>query len=139
MTDGEALQLIASPPPLAWIAVGALLAVPFVVVGRRLPDRTERVGWVVGMAVAAGAYVAFALARSAPTLAVAFEAGGVVVSGAVAGLGLRDRRWLAAAWLLHPVWDGLHAPGGFALAPEEYVWLCLGFDVAVGLSLLRHR
>ena len=126
-----------SLPPPAWVALGVLLAAPLAVVGRRLPDRAERVGWIMGLFVVASAYVAFALARSAPPLATGFEIGGVALFTGVAGLGLRDRRWLAAAWLLHPVWDGLHT--GFATAPGWYVWLCLGFDGVVGLSLLRGR
>ncbi len=125
-------------PPLAWITLGVVLAVPLVVIGRKLPDRVERVGWIVGLFVAASVYVAFALARSAPPLAVAFEVGGVVLFTGLAGLGLRDRRWLGAAWLLHPVWDWMHHPGGFAYGPEWYAWACLAFDVVVGLSLLAN-
>lgn len=65
------------------------------------------------------------------------EVGGVVAYGALASLGLRwDRRWLAAGGLLHPAWDGLHHPSGFAYGPAWYAWLCLSFDVVVGVWLL---
>ena len=56
--------------------------------------------------------------------------------GALAALGVGGgRRWPAAGWLRHPVWDGLHLTG--RVAPEAYAWLCLGFDGVVGLALLR--
>ena len=98
-------------------------------------------GWAVGLiATAALIYVGFAVARGAPPLAVAFEAGGAArVRGRSAPGGCRgDRRWLAAGWLLHPAWDLLHVPGRVSRwRRRAYVWLCLGFDVVVGLALLR--
>ena len=136
---------------LRWIAFGVALSVPYVLVGRALAARAgrtaaraggaDRAWWWGGLVVAALAYVGFALARSAPPLAVLFEAGGVVAYGALGWLGVRgDLRWLAGAWLLHAVWDlGLHGPGGFALAPAWYVWACVGFDLVVGGVLLVTR
>ena len=124
---------------VGWFLLGAALATAYVAVGRRLGVREARAWWAGGLVVAAALYVAFAVARGAPPLAILFEAGGVVVYGAFAWRGLRgDLRWAAAGWLLHPLWDyALHRPGGFALAPEWYVWLCLSFDVVVGLALWR--
>ncbi len=129
---------LSSLTPLAWLALGATLAALYILIGRRLDGRAEPMWWASGLVVAASIYVGFALARGAPPVATAFEVGGVVAYGGLAGLGLRDRRWLAAGWLLHPVWDGLHRPGGFALAPEWYVWACLSFDVVVGLWLVAN-
>ena len=123
---------------LAWVAAGALAAGALVWSGRRLPETVERRGWALGLVAAALVYLALALARDAPLLATAFEAGGVAVFGVLAALGAaRGRRWLAAGWLLHAAWDGLHLPGHLAFAPEEYAWLCLAFDVVAGLALLR--
>ena len=103
---------------LIWAAVGALAAACLVWVVRKLGDDAECRAWAAGLVVVALVYVGFALARSAPPLATAFEAGGVVVFALFAGLGVtHGRGWLAAGWLLHPAWDLLHAPGGFALAP----------------------
>ncbi len=118
-----------------WVLLGVALAIPYVGVGRRLTGRRARVWWAGGLVVAALVYVAFAVARGAPPLALAFEAAGVVGYGMFAWLGLRGHAgWLAAGWLLHPLWDvGLHT--GFALAPAWYVWACLGFDVVVGVWL----
>ena len=122
----------------AWVLTGALAAGALAWVGRQLAESVERSGWALGLMVAALVYLGLALARDAPLLATAFEAGGVAVFGVLAALGAaRGRRWLAAGWLLHPAWDGLHLPGHLAFAPEEYVWLCLSFDVVAGLALLR--
>ncbi|WP_420455003.1 hypothetical protein [Rubrivirga sp.] len=130
MTAGTPLGLV-----LLWLALGAAGGALFVGVGRRRTGRAARVWWAGGLVVVTLAYVGFAVARSAPPLALAVEAVGVVAYGACAGLGLRGHRgWLAAGWLLHPLWDvGLHA--GVALAPAWYVWACLGFDAVVGVSL----
>ncbi len=120
---------------VAWVVLGAGLAVPYLLVGLRQTGRAARVWWAAGLVAVALVYVALAAARGAPPLAVAFELGGVVVYGVFAWLGLRGSLgWLSAGWLLHSVWDvGLHT--GFALAPAWYVWACLGFDVVVGLTL----
>ena len=130
-----------TPGPLAvrvgWAVAGVVLAGLYVAVGRRQRGRAERAWWAGGLVAAALVYVGFAVGRGAPALAVGFETAGVAVFGAFAALGVRgDRRWQGAGWLVHPVWDGLHAPGSLALAPEWYVWLCLAFDVVVGLWLL---
>ncbi|MGB3542250.1 DUF6010 family protein [Rubrivirga sp.] len=124
-------------PAVLWLGLGVVLAIPYILAGRRLGDGGTR-WWMLGLIVAALVYVGFAVARSAPPMAIAFEAGGVFLYGAIAANGLRgDVRWIGAAWLLHPVWDiGLHHPGGFAYAPTEYVLLCSTFDVVVGVYLL---
>ena len=130
---------VLSPTPGFWMFLGVLLAVPYLLVGRWLRPSASRAWWAGGLVVAALVYIGLALARSAPPLAVGFEVGGVAVYGALAALGLRrDVGWLAAGWLLHPVWDvGFHP--GFALAPEAYVWACVGFNLAVGIELVVTR
>lgn len=123
-----------------WLALGVVLAVPYIAVGRRL-EGDAAWWWVGGLVVAAFAYVSFAVARSAPAAAIGFEVAGVALYGGLAARGLRgDARWIALAWLLHPVWDvGMHRPGAYAYAPTAYVLLCLTFDLAVGLFLLGSR
>lgn len=132
MTGADSLLYDVAP----WLVLGAAFAILYIRIGRSLSGPVERWWWVGGLIVAALVYVVMAFARSAPPTAVAFEAGGVVAYGALGLLGLRDRRWIAAAWLLHPVWDLLHRPGGFALAAPSYVWMCLSFDLVVGTWLL---
>ena len=120
---------------ILYLLLGALLAVPYVAVGRRQRGRQARAWWAGGLVVAALIYVGFASASGAGPGALAVEVGGVVVYGLFAALGLRGYRgWLAAGWLLHPVWDLAVGAGG--VAPEWYVWACLAFDGIVGGYLL---
>lgn len=123
---------------MTWLLLGALSAVPYLLVVRRLREHDARRWWAFGLVTAAAVYVWFTIGRSAPAMALAFEIGGLVAYGALAVLGLRKgARWLGAAWLLHVAWDlGLHAPGGFALAPTWYVLACTSFDLTVGFYLL---
>lgn len=122
-----------------WLLLGAVLAAAYLALGYRLGARAARAWWSGGLVLAAALYVGFAVARSAPALAVLFELGGVALYGALAWRGLRgDLRWTAAGWMLHVLWDvGLHGPGGVAFAPLWYVWACLSFDVVVGVVLGR--
>ena len=115
-----------------WLLLGALLAVPYVAVGRRRRGRAARAWWAGGLVGAALVYVAFALAAGEGVL---LELGGLALYGAMAAVGLRGHRgWFAAGWLLHPLWDlGLHLGGG--VAPEWYVWVCLAFDAVAGVWL----
>ena len=131
------IELPLENAPLVWLMLGAVLAVPYVLIGRRLRGRTERLWWATGLVIAAGVYVAFTLARNAPWLAVAFETVGVLAYARMAILGVRgDRRWLAVGWLLHPLWDLMpHLPGGVAFAPAQYVWACTSFDLIVSAVL----
>lgn len=128
---------LALDPVWLWLLLGVVLAVPYLRVGQRLRGRRGRVWWAGGLVIAALLYVAFALAAGASGGALAVEVGGVLLYGVPAALGLRGHRgWLAAGWLLHPLWDlGLHGAGG--VAPEWYVWACLSFDLVVGASLWR--
>ena len=131
-----------------YLVLGLVGAALYVAVGWRRP-----LGWwAAGLAVAAGVYVAFALARGAWAEA-GVEVLGVLLYGGVAAIGGRRRaRWMVAAgWARHPLWDlGVHlqtsvlmpARGevvavGLGLgAPEWYVWACLSFDLVVGAVLL---
>ena len=119
---------------ILWLLLGVALAAPYLAVGWRLRGRQQRAWWAGGLVVASLIYVGFASAAGAGPAALAVEVAGVVVYGLFAALGIRGHRgWLAAGWLLHPVWDLSVGAGG--AAPEWYVWACLAFDGIVGASL----
>ncbi len=122
-----------------WLLLGVALAIPYVLVGHRLGDRSARLWWAGGLVLIALIYVGFPLRRGAPLPDVAFELCGVLLYGAAAVLGLRgDRAWLALGWTLHPIWDiGLHNSSETALAPMWYVWACLAFNLLVAAYLWR--
>ncbi|MEM1056042.1 MAG: hypothetical protein AAGI52_10985 [Bacteroidota bacterium] len=116
-----------------WLLLGLISAAVFVRIGRGRP----LAWWAVSLVVVAAVYVGFALARGDVSDAL-IEAGGAVVYGAVAWLGLRrdDARIVAAGWALHPLWDlGAHIGAGLE-APAWYVWACLSFDLVVAVVLL---
>ncbi len=58
--------------------------------------------------------------------------------GLLAGFGVARYPWLVGGgWLLHVLWDALVHPLGVAsYAPEGYRFVCLGFDVLVGVKIL---
>lgn len=117
-----------------WLLLGVALALPYIAVGRRQQGRPARAWWAGGLVVASLVYVGFASAGGAALAQLAIEVGGVAVYGLFATLGLRGYRgWVAAGWLLHPLWDLGVGHGG--AAPEWYLWTCLAFDAAVGLWL----
>ena len=46
--------------------------------------------------------------------------------------------WIGLGWLAHSLWDGLlHGSNQHAYVPAWYVPGCLGYDLVVGLSILR--
>jgi hypothetical protein len=110
---------------------------------RRLSPATASAIFAVGLIVTALVYVAFAIAGGASSRWIGIEMLGVAAYGSAAWLGFR--RWpaiLAAGWAAHVVWDvALHLTGtGAAYTPAWYPWLCLGFDVPIGvLVMVRHR
>lgn len=130
-----AASLLVVTPVLLWLALGAVLALVCVRLGRRLRRQRARVVWASGLVLVTLVYVGFAAVRGDGAAVVA-EALGALAFGAMALRGLRGHPgWLAAGWLLHPLWDlGLHPP---LAAPTWYVWLCLSFDTVVGIALLR--
>ncbi|WP_412062228.1 hypothetical protein [Rubrivirga sp. IMCC45206] len=122
--------MIASVSGLGWLALGAVLAGGYLAVGFRFTGRRARAWWATGLLVAALLHVGFAIGDGAG--AVLLQLVGVAGAGVFARLGLSGRPgWLAAGWLLHPVWD--LALGG--TSPAWYVWTCLSFDLVVGAAL----
>lgn len=126
------------------IASGVLLAGALAWVIRRHTLTFVLRFWAVGLAVAAGLYVAFALrAPSAPGWLMV-ELGGLALFTLVALVALRTAPWLlAVGWMAHIAWDvGLHGTPAAPHVPAWYPPLCIGFDLMVAVlitGLLRTR
>ncbi|HEY9516510.1 MAG TPA: DUF6010 family protein [Gemmatimonadaceae bacterium] len=112
---------------------GVILGAIFAGIAFALSRYTRQI-LVVGLVLAALAYVHFSMDANDRPLWMAVELAGVAVYGTVAARGLRGSLWwIVAGWVLHPVWDiALHYTGpGRAFAPEWYTVLCLGWDLVV--------
>ena len=119
--------------PLIALVVGIVLAFGFLLWTRRQPDAGIRL-YVIGLAVTALIYLAFALAGRASARSLGLEALGVLLYGAAAWAGYRgSTAVLALGWALHVVWDvGLHLQGaGAGYTPDWYPWGCGSFDLVV--------
>lgn len=92
----------------------------------------------VGLLVAAAVYIVFSLLWGDLGWT-ATEVGGVLLYSLFYVAGRKyDFRWVGAGWLLHPLWDAvLHIYGaGHFFTPFWYGWVCVGFDVLVGVYIL---
>jgi hypothetical protein len=129
---------------LIWLFLGLVVGLLFIGVTRRLGENMERRILALSLIAAALIYAVFAAISDASGW-IAIELIGVLVFSAFAELGLkRSILWLAAGWALHPLWDaGLHLSGvGANVAPSLYVFLCIGFDIAIAayifIMMQRH-
>lgn len=119
------------------VIAGAVLGALAVAAARLLAPMTQRLVYAVLLWLAAGVYLALALGLGSLS-AILLELLGLGLFGGAAVIGFRSRLWvLAAGWLLHPLWDlGLHDTS--AHAPLWYAYLCVGFDLAVGVGIVMH-
>lgn len=134
-------RVIADGGPGGWVAAliaglvfgGLTLLIPAVL------DRNDAFGFLAILLGMLGAvYLGFALVDGRFR---EFQAEyiGVVLFTALATLALAtdESAVLAAGYLGHAIWDGMHHPRGIPTAiPGWYVPLCLGFDVVVGAYVL---
>jgi hypothetical protein len=123
--------------PLVSASIGIVLALIFVrVVGGQMDAPRLRL-FAIGLAVAAGIYVAFALvAQSGEWIAVELIV--AITFLVTAFVAARSALLLGMAWMLHVGWDAIHLrylEG--AIAPAWYPPLCIAFDLVVGAYLIR--
>ena len=121
------------------LLVGAALSLALVGLARRYPPGRERRVYAVGLVVTALIYVVFGVAGGAGVRWQALEILGVLLYGAAAWAGLRNRPWLlAVGWAAHVAWDVLlHLSGaGSEYTPHWYPWLCVSFDLVVAGAVL---
>ncbi|RNL77433.1 hypothetical protein [Nocardioides marmorisolisilvae] len=107
---------------------------------RRLGGRGSVVGAGAALVTAAVIYPA---ARRDRSLSPALAVEGAVVA-ATTGLAIaaattdvpQGRRWLAAGWAAHALFDFGQGPSADSRLPDWYAPLCAGFDVAYAARLL---
>ena len=84
----------------------------------------------------AAVYVGPALGRGAPgdVLEILASLGffGLALTGLAGG-----EAWLAAGYILHSMWDAFHVDLAHTALPPWYAPMCIGFDWAVGVWILR--
>jgi hypothetical protein len=115
-----------------------VLGLVFVRTVGRHPEAQRLQLSALGLAVAAGIYVAFALAaRGGEWILV--ELALAIAFSLMAFAATRSPLLLGSAWILHVGWDTIHLhylEG--AIAPPWYPPLCIAFDVGVGVWLIRN-
>ncbi len=117
---------------------GAILALLALVLSK-FKDIVGRTLLATMLFAAAGAYFGFAFSFRLTSIWVLIELLQCVAFGALGLYGWRgSAKWLALAWVLHPVWDfPLHYLGpGRIYAPTSYVIFCIGFDWVVAAYIL---
>jgi len=130
-----------------WIFGGVLVGWGTLAMTRRVVEGAgsatarETGAWAAMLVLAALIYVGFALLGGVRGPWLWIELAGLLAYGAVAAAGYA--RWPAlvgVGWLLHMAWDALvHGGTGVAHVPSWYIPGCLGFDLVVGVTLLRTR
>ena len=130
---------------LLWLFLGLAVGLGFVAFTRKYGEEVERRLLALCLMGAALVYVLLAVAAYDSGW-MAIELIGLLIFSALAQLGYkRSPLWLAAGWAAHPLWDALlHLSGvGANVAPSIYVFMCIGFDVAVAgyivMKMIRRR
>ena len=128
-------------PILFSLILGVFAAYGFIWLVASKSRHADRV-FRIGLVVAAIIYLNLAWIYDASSSFLLIEGAGVLVFliVALASMG-RFVKLLAWGWLAHPIWDlALHAPvGSFTHSPRWYVFACVGFDVIVGMYLLKRE
>lgn len=113
---------------------GVILSLIAFLLSKFIKDIAGRTLLATMLFAAAGAYFGFAFRLGLTEIWVAIELLQCIAFGALGLYGWRGSpKWLALAWLLHPVWDfPLHYLGpGRTYAPTDYVIFCISFDWVV--------
>ena len=123
---------------LIWLAVGLIAVLPLLVFAEKLSDRGRLKLMGRSLIIAAIIYILFAWLWGNSNWMI-IEIVGVILYGLFYWLAIRfSPYWLAAGWMLHPVWDVLlHLLGpGHEVVPAWYAVACVSFDIAAGIYIL---
>lgn len=123
-----------------WLAAGALSGAWYLWFASKGHVGRERKAYSNGLLIAAVIYPLFAL-LSFDAVWLGVEILGVAAYGLFVWLGRRvSFYFVAAGWLLHPIWDvGLHLAGpGHHIVPDWYAIACVSFDVLLA-AVIAYR
>jgi hypothetical protein len=123
---------------LIWLTLGVILSAILLRYVRLYSKNRQKRILSIGLIVAAGLYLAFALIWGDGTW-ILIEASGILIFSIFVWLANRySYSWLAAGWAAHIAWDGfIHLYGlGQAIAPEWYVVTCISFDLILAVYIL---
>jgi hypothetical protein len=126
----------------AWLVAGLVLGMLFFRLAVRSGPRLEVALLALALIGAAAAYPLLAWrADAVDWLLPELVAAAVFVGLALLGW-LRSPLFLSGGWALHAAWDSpFHlVTSASSFAPESYVLLCVGFDIALSAAIyLRFR
>jgi hypothetical protein len=130
MTEAEMIRAVLIEGAIG----GAVLSLLAFLLSRFANDIAGRTLLATVLFAAAGAYFGFAFQPGVSRLWVLIELLQVIAFSTLGLIGWRGpAKWLALAWVLHPLWDfGLHYLGpGNTFAPLSYTVACISFDWVV--------
>jgi len=118
------------------LLLGVLAGAAFCFAVHRWCRRHENAIYCAALVYIAAVYVGPALSRGAPGDVLEILASGGFFGLAIAGLA-GGEAWLAAGYILHGMWDAFHVDLTHTALPKWYAPMCIGFDWAVGVWILR--
>lgn len=120
-----------------WLLLGFVLATPLLIYARSRGGKAELNILGIALVIAAIIYPGFAVVWGDSEWII-IELIGVPLYSLFYWLAFRQPLWLAAGWLLHPLWDVLlHLNGpGNNIAPEWYATACISFDLLVATYIV---
>ena len=125
----------------AWLIIGLLAAWLFVFVACGKDLAYERCMFAIGLIVATGVYLAFAIWwQQVDWILIEFFA--VLFNLLFVYLAIRfSIYWLVFAWAAHPFWDlyiHLIGPASY-FTPSWYPVFCMAFDLFVAVIILKRQ
>lgn len=124
---------------VVWLVVGLLAGAWYIWFASKSHVGRERKAYTNGLLIAAAIYPLFAL-LAGDLFWLGVEVIGIPAYGLFVWLGRRvSFYFVAAGWLLHPIWDvGLHLFGpGRHVVPDWYAIACVSFDVLLAVVIAR--
>ena len=127
---------------ILWLFLGAITGFIYTRYAKKNSHAISKI-YRVGLIIAAGIYVVFAIFASEPGRAIVIELAGLALFGGAALQAKQSTNWLLVlGWTGHAFWGfALHYLGpATGIAPTWYVLACFTFDLVVAIDIaLRIR